>query len=1249
MCLGASIQNALTNFESEGAGGAHLRLELSNNKPNQPMNRNWTKLLPALLLGIGMAATPSQAAPPATAQGLISGKAFNDISGTAISGLTNHVKFPNRPDALHFFPYFEWNATGDIFAPPGDFSNNYGGQIIGYFYPPANGDYVFWLAADDNAVLYLSTDANPANKKLIAQETAYSNKRQYLESAGNSNLASKDSSQFAATQWPTTDPNVGGARITLQAGRPYYIEALFKEGGGGDHLSVAVQDPGFMIDTTSPIPGEYLSSDRTNGPVAIAVQPQSQTVSEREAVSFSFMPDGTPPYTIQWRKNGEDILDATNLTYTVSSASMADNNAKYSVRVEGAQGTVTSQDATLTVTADTAAPAILLAKGSPDRTQVVLTFSEPLDPASAATAANYQINTTTGSLNVTGAELSSNGTQVTLTTAQQALGTKYSVLVSNLKDTAATPNTIAANSKVVFFPPGKVVEQNGFIVFEAENYDRNLDGLWVRDTARGTPSGGASVVNPNGAGGSENATRLEYDVEFKQAGTYKVWYRASGDNGNDDSSWFHLDGQRPAERADGNQASMSGFSGLMNFDWRSDSQDGPDPFTVEIAAPGTYVVGLARREDGSFFDKFILTTDMAFTPTGFGPPETREGAPGLPTVALTAPTGGQVIAGGANVNLAANAAGASTLEIARVDYTANGNVVAQATASPFSATWTNAPAGVYAVRAVAYDEIGQSTISDSVVITVGTPPPQALLVVGGPSVPTLNPSDAGLKARLEAKGWQVTSVPAPNSTTADGEGKQLIIVSSTVSSGDVAAKFQNSAAPAITWEQALQDDFLMTLNTDGTDRGTLTNQTQLNIVKADHPLAGGLTTGVKTVTTAAQSYSWGVPNANAVVIATVADNPARALVYGYEKGASLVNGTPAPARRVMLFMGDDGFAAFTEDALKLFDAAITWASGIDPQAPQGANIAWISFHPADDTPSTDAATAGFTRAADAAYTDLLRTNGYNVTRFITSGTPDTNVLNTFDLVIISRSVPSGDYQDPPETAAWNGITAPTMILGGYVIRQNRLGLMTGNNIPDTAGPVKLTVNDPNHPIFSGIALDANKTMVNNYADIVTFNGTPQRGISVVTDPVAGNGEVLATIGTEGDPAFGGAVIAEWEAGATLANTAANILGGPRLLFLTGSREANGLTSQGAGILDLSADGAKMFLNAVEYLTAGSTVEPATLSVARAAGGNITIQWTGTGTLESADSVMGPWTAVGNASSPFTAPTSGAARFYRLRQ
>jgi hypothetical protein len=281
-------------------------------------------------------------------------------------------------------------------------------------------------------------------------------------------------------------------------------------------------------------------------------------------------------------------------------------------------------------------------------------------------------------------------------------------------------------------------------------------------------------------------------------------------------------------------------------------------------------------------------------------------------------------------------------------------------------------------------------------------------------------------------------------------------------------------------------------------------------------------------------------------------------------------------------------------------------------ASHAANIGWISFHAADNTPSSAAAGAGFTQAPDVGYTALLAANGHTVTRIVTvdDAALSAATLNALDLLIISRSVPSGHYQTDAETAFYNGLTVPTMILGGYIIRggtptgNTRLGYMAGNNIPDTHATTRLKAMVPSHPIFSGIALDAGGTMVNAFANsgtngtILGPNGVAQRGISVITGNTAGGGVRLAVV-APGDPnVTGGMIIGEWlpgDAMSTSANGSTNDLSaGHRMVFLTGTRE-QGITSDGAGIYDLATDGAQLFLNAVSYMTSAARIPSVTVN------------------------------------------------------
>ncbi|MCL5282263.1 MAG: hypothetical protein M1376_20450, partial [Planctomycetes bacterium] len=248
-------------------------------------------------------------------------------------------------------------------------------------------------------------------------------------------------------------------------------------------------------------------------------------------------------------------------------------------------------------------------------------------------------------------------------------------------------------------------------------------------------------------------------------------------------------------------------------------------------------------------------------------------------------------------------------------------------------------------------------------------------------------------------------------------------------------------------------------------------------------------------------------------------------------------------------------------------------------------VLWVSFH-GSDAPSTAAAGVGFTEAPDKGYTDLLKANGYNVVRYVQTGTPDLAVINAADLVIVSRSVASSSFQNAAADT-WNGVTAPLMILNGYIARKNRMGLNTGNTIPDTTGDIALAIKDAAHPIFAGIGLTGD-TMTNPFAGIAAYpDGSKCRGISIVTDAANAEGKVLATVsaGSTTGPAEA-MVIAEWQAGATLTHdggAGTNTLGGHRLVFLTGGREADGKSSETAGVYDLTPDGAQMFLNAVAYM------------------------------------------------------------------
>jgi len=86
---------------------------------------------------------------------------------------------------------------------------------------------------------------------------------------------------------------------------------------------------------------------------SITTQPSDQTVTVGQTSTFSVNATGSTPLTYQWQRNGADIPGATGSSYALSTATAVDNGAKFRCIVSNAFGIVTSNDATLTVTADT--------------------------------------------------------------------------------------------------------------------------------------------------------------------------------------------------------------------------------------------------------------------------------------------------------------------------------------------------------------------------------------------------------------------------------------------------------------------------------------------------------------------------------------------------------------------------------------------------------------------------------------------------------------------------------------------------------------------------------------------------------------------------------------------------------------------------------------------------------------------------------------------------------------------------------
>jgi lysophospholipase L1-like esterase len=177
-------------------------------------------------------------------------------------------------------------------------------------------------------------------------------------------------------------------------------------------------------------------------PIIFLEQPDNQTVTAYHSATFQTVVQSTPPYVIQWFKDGEPIADANEFTYTIDIVTPDMNDAVFSVSVSNLIYSEMSEEAVLHVVPDTNSPVLLSAESTNGRS-IVLSFDERLNPDTATVLENYSINE--GTVEVVSVELDVDARTVILTLGGQVTES-FSVSVSFVQDLAG--NEIAAGTTV---------------------------------------------------------------------------------------------------------------------------------------------------------------------------------------------------------------------------------------------------------------------------------------------------------------------------------------------------------------------------------------------------------------------------------------------------------------------------------------------------------------------------------------------------------------------------------------------------------------------------------------------------------------------------------------------------------------------------------------------------------------------------------------------------------------------------------
>ncbi|NEM99181.1 PA14 domain-containing protein [Pontibacter burrus] len=226
------------HVEVEGGDNLAVGWQLPNGTMERPIAGN-------RLSTMGSTAAPAPTPTPEIATGKIIAEIWNNVNTESPS----QIPVANKPNSTKELTSFE-AAT--------DAGDNYGQRIRGYVTAPVSGQYTFWIAGDNNAELYLSTSEDPAKKVRIATVNGWTNPREWTKQA-----------------------NQQSAKITLEAGKRYYIEALHVEVEGGDNLAVGWQLPNGTMER--PIAGNRLSPMTADmGTLTLA-----STAKEDTNISFS--------------------------------------------------------------------------------------------------------------------------------------------------------------------------------------------------------------------------------------------------------------------------------------------------------------------------------------------------------------------------------------------------------------------------------------------------------------------------------------------------------------------------------------------------------------------------------------------------------------------------------------------------------------------------------------------------------------------------------------------------------------------------------------------------------------------------------------------------------------------------------------------------------------------------------------------------------------------------------------------------
>jgi len=265
----------------------------------------------------------------------------------------------------------------------------------------------------------------------------------------------------------------------------------------------------------------------------ILTQPADRTVAMSSNATFTVTAIGLPPLSYQWRVNGTNLMDGTNLVagditsgstttnLTISNVPVDYNSNFYSVIVTNQFGSATSSNALLTV----ATAPVITVQPTPTN-QVVLVNSNATFAVTAVGIAplsyQWQINGTNlmDGTNLAAGDITSGSTTTNLIISNAQTNnsaTNYTVVVTNIAGsvTSSVVSLTVAPTILTLQPTNQTVPAGSTVTFSVDGYSVPPFHLqWKKD--------GADLGDGGRISGTTEATLVITNAQTTDDGTYWI-------------------------------------------------------------------------------------------------------------------------------------------------------------------------------------------------------------------------------------------------------------------------------------------------------------------------------------------------------------------------------------------------------------------------------------------------------------------------------------------------------------------------------------------------------------------------------------------------------------------------------------------------------------------------------------------------------------------------------------------------------